>query len=180
MTLPALKINELPEEFFIDVAVGVDPFEDICDNYELSPEAAAQLEADPAFQRRLRIAKQVVEDDGRAFRSRCRVAVTNAVHHVVHMLRDTDVPASVQLDAFKTLVKFGDLEPAAKKDQSGGGPALTLNIVAPDGTSHNFTAQVEPEPIEAEYSETPREDCSRDVPELSIVPPAGASLFDAQ
>lgn len=192
--LPALSITQLPEEFFIDLAVGVNPFVDICDNYNIDQQTALTLENDPVFQRRLRIAKQVVEDDGTAFRSRCRVAVSNSVHHVVHMLNDSDVPASTQLEAFKTLVKYGDLEPATK-DSTANMPSLVLNIVAPDGSTHDVIESVatvsknSPQPPTTTHT-TSREQKERRVdpdqteyattkPTLNIVPPAAASLFGA-
>lgn len=172
--LPAVHIEALSEEFFIDVAVGVNSFADICDNYEIDPVSAKTLELDPVFQRRLRIAQQVVEDDGTAFRSRCRVAVTDSVHHVMHMLKDTDVPASTQLDAFKTLVKYGGLEPTREDSNMSTGPQLVLNIVAPDGTAHNIGAQVAtpPRAIDGEFTES-------EPVELSILPPAASNLFEA-
>lgn len=175
--LPSVRIEDLPEEFFIDLAVGTHSYVEICDNYGINESTALQLENDPLFIRRLRIAQQVVEDDGTAFRSRCRVAVANSVHHVVHMLNDADVPASTQLDAFKTLVKYGGLEPQKEENAAGMGPSLTLNIVAPDGTTTDFVAQIPQKmshnhAIDAEFEEI-------EAPELSILPPQASSLFGA-
>lgn len=175
--LPTVRIEDLPEEFFIDLAVGTNSFLEICDNYDIDEPTANYLESQPLFQRRLRIAQQVVEDDGTAFRSRCRVAVANSVHHVVHMMQDTDVPASTQLDAFKTLVKYGGLEPQKEESAAANGPSLVLNIVAPDGTATDFVAQVsqkgaDEDVFDAEYEEV-------DTPEFAILPPAASQLFGA-
>lgn len=142
--LPALQIEHIPEEFFIDLAVGVHSFEEICDNYEIPPAMVPTLETNAIFLRRLRIAQQTVDDDGTAFRARCRTAVADSVHHVLHMIKDSDVAPSTQLDAFKTLARYGGLEPAKAEGQQNVGPGLTLNIVAPDGASFAFgnTSQV--------------------------------------
>jgi hypothetical protein len=143
--LPAIRIESIPEEFFIDLAVGVGTYLDICDNYNIDETAASQLENDPLFQRRLRIAQQSVEDDGSAFRARCRVAVSESVDAVLHMIKDPDVPSSTQLDAFKTLARFGGLEPAKVEAGNAGGPALVLNIVAPDGSNATLSTVNSPE-----------------------------------
>lgn len=137
--LPAVRVESIPEEFFIDLAVGVGTYIDICDNYNIDQTTAESLEADPLFQRRLRIAQQTVEDDGSAFRARCRIAVAESVDSVMHMIKDPDVASSTQLDAFKTLARFGGLEPAKVEGAAGAGPALVLNIVAPDGSNATLT-----------------------------------------
>lgn len=194
-TLPALRVEELPEEFFIDLAVGTNSFVEICDNYGIDAATADTLEADPVFTRRLRIATQVVEDDGRAFRSRCRVAVTNSVHHIVHMMQDSDVPASTQLDAFKTLVKYGDLEPATK-GEGVGGPSLVLQIVGPGGEMQDVlggavvakeppdsSALIEDASFEEVTDGTDRNDthdANDAVAVLNIVAPAAAAAFGVE
>lgn len=172
--LPALQVEALPEEFFIDIAVGVNSFTEICDNYEITEPQSVALENDPVFQRRLRMAQEIVETDGTAFKARCRAAVTNSVHNVVHMMQDVDVPASTQLDAFKTLVKYGGLEPVKSDDGVGTGPQLVLNIVAPDGTNHNFGAAQQT--VEADFTEV-ADDAS---PILDILPPEASNLFGAE
>lgn len=132
--LPSISIDSLPEEFFIDLAVGVNSFLDICDNYNIDQTTAEALKQDPKFERRFRIANQAVEDDGSAFRARCRTVVANNIDTVVNMMKDPDVAASVQLDAFKTLVKYGGLEPVNTQQTVSSGPGLVLNIIAPDGS----------------------------------------------
>ena len=177
--LPSIQIESLPEAFFIDLAVGVHSYIEICDNYDIDEQTALAIENDPVFIRRLRLANQVVEDDGTAFKARCRVAVTNNVDSVMNMMRDPDISASVQLDAFKTLVKYGGLEPAKDLDGASAGPALTLNIVAPDGSTFSpmvATAQPVQDIVDAEYT-------SVDSPVLEIEAPAGkfaSKVFGAQ
>lgn len=130
-----IKVSDLPEELFIQLAIGVDTFENICDNFGISAQDAQVLEVDPEFVRRMRIATQSVEDDGRAFRTRCRTAVNGTIHRVMNMIADPNVPATVQLDAFKTLAKFGDLEPVRQQASQGPtGPQLVLNILPPNTT----------------------------------------------
>ena len=97
-----VTVQTIPEEFFVELAVGVATFDEVCDNYGIDKPTANLLEKDPVFTRRLRQARQVVEDDGSAFKARCKTAVANSVHSVIHMISDPDCPATVQLDAFKS------------------------------------------------------------------------------
>ena len=90
------------------------------------------------------------------------------------MMQDMDVPASTQLDAFKTLVKYGGLEPAKSDDTAGTGPQLVLNIVAPDGTTHNFGNTQNTSAIEAEFTDVKPE------VQLDILPPEASNLFGAE
>jgi hypothetical protein len=176
--LPSLKIESLPDEFFIDLAVGVHSYLEVCDNYNIDATTATNIETDPVFLRRLRLATQVVEDDGSAFKARCKTAVTNSVGSVINLMNDPEVSASVQLDAFKTLVKFGGLEPAKAVDESSSGPSLVLNIVAPDGTSFNSQTINAAPVIQHDQESDDIEDAT-----FEIIAPAGdyaAKVFGAE
>lgn len=132
-----IPVSSIPDAFFVDVAVGVKEFPEICQIYNIDEQTAELLEDDPEFKRRLLVAEQAVTDDGRAFKARCRTAVNTTIGVVMNMMGDPDIPASVQLDAFKTLAKFGELEPAPKQANAlASGPTLTLNIIAPTGETH--------------------------------------------
>jgi hypothetical protein len=89
---------------------------------------------------RLLQAKQSVEDDGRAFRARCRRVVHDTIPRMQMIINDPEVPASTCVDAFKTLCRMGDLEPRDKAQAgSAGGNHLTLTIIAPGGEKHETT-----------------------------------------
>ena len=140
MNSQALTVQDIPDKFFIDVAVGVTEYEDICRIYNIPEPTAAQLEADPEFIRRVKIAEQSVADDGAAFRARCRTIVSDALPTMKTLMHDRDAPASSRLETFKTLAKLGQLEP--KPENSGPtGPMLHFTIVAPDGRREVHVAQ---------------------------------------
>ena len=129
----------LPESFYIDLAIGLTSFEDLCSAYEVDPDEVREHDRDPLFVRRLMLAKQVVDDDGRAFRARCRSIVNNSVHKLYKIMNDPDVSASTQLDAFKTLARFGDMEPKAAKEAAGA--KISLTIIAPGGAESGLTIE---------------------------------------
>ena len=121
----------LPDRFYVDCAIGVKPFADICASYSIDP-----TDIDPTdllFRKRLLQAEQAVEEDGQAFRARCRLVVNETIPKIQLLITDPDVPSSVQLEAFKTLAKLGALEPEKKKEEAVTGPQLSLTIVAPGG-----------------------------------------------
>lgn len=133
-TLPV----DLPDRFFIDLAIGAQTFEEICRIYDLDPAQVEPHTDDPRFMQRLAQAEQSVADDGRAFRARCRRVVHDAIPRMHSLIHNPDVPAATQLSAFQTLVKFSGMEPEKQAAQAGSGTTLTLNIIAPDG-SRAFT-----------------------------------------
>ena len=157
MNALVIPVEKLPEQFFVDLAVGAREFLDICDNYGISKDEAEQLEHHPVFQRRFRIAEQAVVDDGTAFRARCRLVVSNSIPHIMGLMTDPEVSPSVQLDAFKTLAKYGELEPAPKTSQSGPtGPQLVLNILPPGGITSAPVENVINLPAEADGPAAPQ------------------------
>ncbi len=126
--------NQFPDQFYIDLAVGVRSFEDICQAYGLRPEEVEHVENDTDFQQRFKLAQQAVDDDGRAFAARCRTVVTRSIPHMEQLMRDPETPASTQLETFKALVKYGKLEPEKSSDQTQTGPQITFNILNADGS----------------------------------------------
>lgn len=128
-----MDIRKLPDRLFLDLAIGLDSFEDICDNYNIPESELPSLDEDPLFRRRVRLAKQAVHDDGVAFKARCRTIVADAIATVESIIEDPEAPASVRLEAFKTLVKFGELEPKQDvKSVASMSPGLSLTIIAPN------------------------------------------------
>lgn len=128
----ALAIHQFPDRFYLDLAIGTATFADICGTYGLEPDQVREYQDDPQFSQRLLQAKQSVEDDGRAFRARCRRGVHDTIPRMLQIIHDPEVPASTCVDAFKTLAKLGGLEPQpAQVGGSSGGNHLTLTIIAP-------------------------------------------------
>lgn len=123
----------LPDNFYLATAVGVRPFDEILTMFEIAPEDGEALQEHPIFQQRLLLARDAVETDGTAFFARCRILAGQTMPAMLNLINDSGTPASVQLDAWKTLVKYGRLEPLPPTQQATVGPQLTLTIVAPGG-----------------------------------------------
>lgn len=139
--------KDLPDNFYLAAAVGVQSFEDILRMYDIPLEAADDLTAHPVFQQRLLLAKDAVETDGTAFFARCRLLAGQTMPAMINLIQDPATPAPVQLEAWRTLVKYGRLEPQPKEQQSGAsGPQLTLTIIAPNGETAFGTTLVSQQP----------------------------------
>lgn len=134
-----LAPTSLPDRFYIDLAIGVSPFEHICRTYGLDPEDIHPLEADPQFNQRLLLAQQAVDDDGRAFRARCRTETYECIPAVREIALDPDAPAAARIEAFKTLVKFGALEPKETTQNGATGPQIAFSITFAGGERQEAT-----------------------------------------
>lgn len=150
--------KDLPDNFYLAAAVGVQSFDDILKMYDIPEEAADDLTAHPVFQQRLLLAKDAVETDGTAFFARCRLLAGQTMPNMVDLIQDASTPATVQLEAWRTLVKYGRLEPQPKEQAAGAsGPQLTLTIIAPNGDTAFSTSLVanqprpDPVPVLAHY-----------------------------
>lgn len=133
--------KDLPDNFYLAAAVGIQSFEDILRMYDIPEEDAGELTAHPVFQQRLLLARDAVETDGTAFFARCRLLAGQTMPSMIDLIQDPATPATVQLEAWKTLVKYGRLEPQPKEQTAGPtGPQLTLTIIAPNGETAFTTA----------------------------------------
>ena len=127
-----ITANDLPDTFFIVMAIGVKPMQEVMTLYELTPSDIANLETDPVFHQRLALARDAVETDGSAFFARCRLLAGETLGNVINLIRDPGTPAATQLEAWKTLVKYGRLEPTPAATGAAG-PSLTFTIITPQG-----------------------------------------------
>lgn len=147
-------VTSLPERFFIDLAIGTQTFDEICVVYSLDPDDVRQHADDPMFVQRLAQAEQVVSDDGRAFRARCRRVVHDALPRLQEIIHAPDVPAATQLTAFQTLVKYSGMEPEKQAQQVTQGPSISLTIIGPGGESQRIETRVTQPAIEYQPEDT--------------------------
>lgn len=138
--------KHLPDEFYLALAVGVRPYQDVLTMFDINEEAAANLNDHPVFQQRLLLARNAVESDGTAFFARCRLLAGDTMPKIVRIIQDEETPPSVKLEAWKSLVKYGRLEP--QPQQGPPAPVLTLNFVGPDG-SNLFPPAIASTPVPA-------------------------------
>ena len=127
-----ITADKLPDTFFITMAIGVKPMKEVMELYELTPADLTSLDADPLFHQRMAQAKDAVETDGSAFFARCRLLAGETLANVTTLIRDPGTSPATQLEAWKTLVKYGRLEPSPAA-ATAAGPSLTFTIITPQG-----------------------------------------------
>lgn len=112
-----------------DLAVEVDDLPTILERYALSEDEFSGLMSVPAFRRELALMVRDVREDGVSFRSKAKLQAEDYLQILDEMVYDPTTPASVRLDAIKSAVKWGDLEPREKKNAEGnGGAQVNISI----------------------------------------------------
>jgi hypothetical protein len=116
-----------PAALTIDMALALDPVEDVLERYGLTTTQWDMLQDNPAFRLDLARTRKELAESGLSFK---RKAATQAEMYLMDMdnlMTDPDVAPGTKVDIFKTCAKLGELEP--KKDRPDGeGNAPTVNV----------------------------------------------------
>lgn len=121
-------INSWDPRFVLELAIGVDSLEDILDRYGIPPDRYSSLVELPAFRRELAATIRDVRENGATFKAKARVQAESYLEIVDELVYSEEVPAGVRLDAIKSLVKWGGLEPKEEKDAGLGGQSVNIQI----------------------------------------------------
>ena len=162
-----ITAEELPDALYIELAVGVRTDEDIFSDYKLSPSTIRRVTSDPVFQRRLREAKVIVDDDGTAFRARAKRVISDEGLLVMrNHLVSPDTPASVKHDIFKTLARLAGFD-NQKSAEAPSGPtfvfefhttspepntSMTIDITPTTTDASTTPSGLPPEPLSSAFS----------------------------
>ena len=138
-----LSVADIPEQFYIDLAIGAKPTREIYDAYGLEQELVDSK--DMVFVQKCRTAKRTVESTDTAFRARCKAIVQDSLPVMRKLILDPDISPAVRTDAFKTMVKYAGLEPQPTAAQNALGVGLSLTIIAPGG--QRLETSVTPRPV---------------------------------
>jgi len=112
-----------------DLALQLDPAEDVFRRYGVEPDDAMALMALPLFQDTLRRFKREIEENGGRFRAKARIQAEELIDHSFLMATDPEAPPAVRADLIKWTAKMGGLEPPAKKDEGSTGGGFNFQIV---------------------------------------------------
>lgn len=128
-TLPAQNSpNRWPPQLIIDVALGVDDQETILMRYGLTEANLARLYEIPSFRREVGLMAREMRENGVSF---CRKAATQAEEYLApvhHLMYCPETPASTKLDIFKTMAKYGKLEPVPEKADNQNQNTINVQI----------------------------------------------------
>ena len=124
---PLTPTNQWDPRLILDLAVGVEGMEDILSRYSLTLDEYYALSSTPAFRRELALAVRDVRENGVTFAAKARVQAELYLEVLENIVYDTSTPASTRLEAIRSAVKWGRLEP--KDDKAGdSGPTTQVNV----------------------------------------------------
>ena len=113
----ALSPNKWDPRLLLDLVIAVDSLEVILDRYDLSREEYNILSSNIVFRRELAATMRDIRENGASFRAKARIQAESYLPVVDEMVWDIDIAPSTKLDAIKSIVRWGDLEPKDKKEQ---------------------------------------------------------------
>lgn len=120
---------DVPEAMIIELAVGVNGFDDICRKYNYNTSQIEQLKANEPFRAKIIKMESELTREGytNEFRARWLADVSLRILH--ERLIDPRTPTPVVLDIHKEMVKNGNLGPKPNVAQTGnGGYSITINL----------------------------------------------------
>ena len=112
----------------LDLAIGVDDLDTILERYALTKGQFNNLSDLPAFKRDLAEVMRDVREKGVPFKTKAKIQAEVYLELIDKMVFDENVPAGVRLDAIKSVVKWGDLEPTNLKDDGAISNAVNIQI----------------------------------------------------
>lgn len=120
--IPSKPLGVWPASLPLEIALEIDDLDTILERHGLTWRDWEVLTEAPAFRADLARMRKEIRDNGLSFREKARVQAEcylKELHKIV-MNEDGDATASTRLDAIKSVVKWGNLEP---KDDKGGSGA---------------------------------------------------------
>jgi hypothetical protein len=112
----------------LDLAIGVDSLEEILARYGMSLSEYEHMSTLPVFKKELAQTMRDVRENGNSFRAKAKVQAEYYLQEVDELVNDKTTPAGVRLDAIKSVVKWGDLEPKDAKTDGTGATAVNIQI----------------------------------------------------
>lgn len=112
----------------LDLAVGVDDLPTILTRYRLTTAEFDRLQEVNAFRRELAVAMRDVREQGVQFRQKAKVQADAYLMVLDSMVHDPATPPSTRLEAIKSVVRWGDLEPKDKDAKNQPGQNSNINI----------------------------------------------------
>ena len=117
------KVAPWPPRLSFDMAMG-ESDERLCHLHNITSDDLTSLRLNPTFRREVAKHEKEVRDNGLTFRAKARVQAEMYLEDLHELVTAVDTPASVRLDAIKSVVKWGDLEPVP---QSSSTQSITQN-----------------------------------------------------
>lgn len=112
----------------MDLALEVDALPDILLRYDLTVDDYHALCGNLAFRRDLSMAIRELKENGLTFQHKARVQAEHYLSIVDDLVNNFDTPASVKLEAIKSTVSWGRLDPKLDKNAEAQANATQINV----------------------------------------------------
>lgn len=128
--LPARRepVTPWPAKLPFDLALGVEPPEQIFLRYNISPEEYQSWVKTIAFRRALAEASKTVGEQGLSFKVLCQGIAHDFLSVIDTHLHDESTGFSTRMDAFKTVTRLAGLEPKTEKTDAGDSKMVNIQI----------------------------------------------------
>lgn len=115
--LSSISPNKWDPRLLLDLVIAVDTLEEILDRYSMTRDEYDQLSTNIVFRRELATTMRDIRENGASFRAKARIQAESYLPVVDDMIWDRDIAPGTRLDAVKSIVRWGDLEPKEKREQ---------------------------------------------------------------
>lgn len=126
----AAKVRDLPPEFVLEVALGVEDEYDVAERYGYSREQFDILNGLKPFQIAVKKTRADLDKNGDMFRAKAHIMAEKVMDSGFAKAIDNTTPLKEVTEFLKTLASLADLAPKATLQAAGSG--FSINIVLPE------------------------------------------------
>jgi len=107
-----------PPDFLLELALGLEPTQDIMDRYGVTPLQLQQWYEHPVFKKELTELQKRISDEGLSFKLKSRVQAEQYLKEIHKVMTDRATPPNVKLEILRSLAKWAGFEPKEEKNQT--------------------------------------------------------------
>lgn len=124
---PAKKPRDYPQNFCMELALGLEDEDALCIRYDISPYEYACLKENHAFQKDLSAWRSRMAEDGLSFKLKARVQAESYLQEIDTIITSIDTSPETKLNAITRCVEWAGLGPK-QQESKGSGTSVTINI----------------------------------------------------
>lgn len=110
------------------LALEIHSPEEICQQFNLSPDDYNALACNPEFGKTVDLYKRELQENGVTYRSKAKLQAEMLLDTSWKLIHAVSTPAAVKADLIKWTAKMGDLEPKSSKGEDVPTFALQINL----------------------------------------------------
>ena len=112
-----------------DVALGLETEETLFDRHGITKDAWAHINTHPLFLRQVADQAREMGESGLTFRTKARIQAEMYLEDIDRMVASPNTDQKVKLEAIRSMVKWGNLEPVPNKEDGVGVAQVNVQII---------------------------------------------------